>query len=145
MSIITEKNVKQIIIELSKKYRIKVFFNKRKNLNGEARFWRRSISINENNSPTDMLSIFFHEVGHVYCFDNNLWISYHNPKNYYDYTDREKQLIFKTAIRAEKWIDKWAEKEMKKHFPDIKYYGVYNDKDVVKSFREDLKKELCIK
>ena len=43
-------------------------------------------------------------------------------------TKNEKSKYVRTALKAERWIEKWAEKEMKKHFNGIKYTsGYYNE------------------
>ena len=140
----TKRNVKEIIQKLAKQYRVRVYFTKNLKSRGLARYWRRSISICAEQSATEMISTFFHELGHIYCYDNGLWLNYHNETPAIKMSEREKQLLYRTAVKAERWIDKWAEIEMLKHFPEIKYYTTYKDKEVVKDFIKSIKEELCI-
>lgn len=140
---LNSKNVKQKIIQHAKDYQVRVFFNRNSSVRGEARFWRRSISINYNYDPSVMMSTFFHELAHIYCYDNDLWKNYHTCKKMSELNEREKQLLIRTAVRAEKWCDKWAEKEMKRHYPDLPYFTTYNDTDVIKQFKIDIKLEVC--
>lgn len=140
----TKTNVRQIIQELAKEYRVRVFFTKNMKSRGLARYWRRSISLCAIQPPRIMISTFFHELGHVYCYDNGLWASYHNEIPPIKMSYREKQLLYRTALRAERWVDKWAEHEMSKHYPELKYYTTYNDDEVVKDFLKSIKKELCV-
>jgi len=66
-----------------------------------------------------IISTFFHELGHVYCKRNKLWESYHNPRSV------SIQKVRRTALKAELWIDRWAITEMENWFPNIEYTGSY--------------------
>ena len=78
---ITRETTRKLLIELSIEYDVRLHFNRNKNkLDGSSRYWNRSISISLNQSCTGMISTFFHEVGHQYCWDNNIWKSYHINK-----------------------------------------------------------------
>lgn len=80
-----------------------------------------------------MLSIFFHELGHKHCHDMGIWRWYHTRymrNGRYWYTKKLLNGIVKTGLKAEKWVDRWAEKTMKLYFPDIKYLVGYNEEGV---------------
>ena len=144
MAELTKKNVEEKIKELAKSYRVRVYFSKKCSDRGVARFWRRSITINTNLNPIEKMSTFFHELGHIYCYDQGLWVNYHNDKPIEQLTDKEKRLIIRTAVRAEKWIDKWAEVEMKKSYPNLNYFTTYTERATIRQFKIDIKKELCV-
>ena len=138
----TNNYAKQKVQELAKLYRVRVYFNKNLKSMGLARYWKRSMTILSNQDSEKIISVFFHELGHIYCFNNSLWTSYHNNKLISEMTDRDKKLVVRTAVRAERWVDKWATKEMAKHFPKMNYYTNYNDAEVIQSFKESIKEEL---
>lgn len=144
MTKITKSNVQEIIRSLSKQYKVRTTFSKSIKCRGLSRYWRRSITINSTCTTREQMSVFFHELGHIYCYDNGLWKNYHLDKFPGDMTDEEKWLCYNTAIKAERWIDKWAEKEMKKHYPDLKFITSYECPKVIKNFKIELKKELCL-
>jgi hypothetical protein len=50
-----------------------------------------------------------HELGHVYCHKNGIWKKYHR--------ERRTKVDIKTALKAEVWVDKWAENKFKDLFP----------------------------
>ena len=60
----------------------------------------------------------------VHCYKYGIFPAFHQ-KGKQKYT---KQAILSTAFRAEKYVDKWAEKECKSYFPDFKWIGVYRTK-----------------
>lgn len=118
---------KKIIIDLSREYNIRVHFVKTGTDYGSARYWNRSISININQTRSAMISTFFHELGHIYCWEKKIWKSFHVNKPLQYLTKSQKLKYLRTALKAEKWIDRWAEKEMKKHFTKIKYINSYDN------------------
>jgi len=140
--IIRKKSIRKLLKELSIEYNIKLHFTKSlPDSDGISRYWRNSISISLNQSAKSMLSAFFHEIGHIHCFKNGLWTSYHVNKPLEFLSKKEKIKYIKTAVKAEKWVDRWAEKEMKKHFPELKYYRGYSI-ETCESFKRDIKKIL---
>lgn len=74
-----------------------------------------------NNAPVEeVLSVFFHEASHAKCKKLGKFPLYHN---FVKKTDRGK--LRSQAFRAEKYVDKMGQKEMKKYFPNIKYQAIY--------------------
>ncbi len=137
---IRKETIRKLLQELASEYGIKIRFTESLNGDGEARFWNNSISINTKQSPRGMLSTFFHEAGHIYCWNNSLWRSYHINKSVETLTKQEKENYLKTALRAERWVDKWAKKEMSLHFPDIKYMDGYLSKIDGENLKKDIRK-----
>ena len=74
-----------------------------------------------------MLSTFFHEIGHLHCWEHKLWKSYHVGRPLSLLNAEEKKKYIRTALKAERWVDDWAKKEMRKHFPNLPYIASYDD------------------
>jgi hypothetical protein len=67
-------------------------------------------------------------------------LSYHVNKPLKELTTIERKLYIKTALRAERWVDRWAKKEMSKHFSTIEYNPGYLCNEFGKNFVSSLKK-----
>ena len=80
-----------------------------------------------NITRADIISFFFHECGHEYCKKNNKFKAYHTPK--FRYTKKEKLAIMRTALRAERYVDKIGQKLMKEYYPNEKYTVSYKSKE----------------
>jgi hypothetical protein len=139
---ITRRIINKLIVELSKEYEVRLHFKNDGGNSGCARYWGNSISININQSCVGMLSTFFHEMGHIYCFENSLWKSYHVNKPFEHLTKEEKSKFIRVALRAERWVDNWAKVEMNKHFPHLKYQDSYLSKEDGQEFMDEIKKML---
>lgn len=117
----------------------KIVWRKGKNLNflGECDFVTGTIHLNykhcQSISLKDRAQLLFHELGHIYCFNNNIWSSYHTSKRL---TRARKQKIIYTALKAEKWVDMWAEQQYALYYPNFKFERFYNNSQIVKAFRE---------
>lgn len=132
------KKLKKEAIELCKKYNVDIYFFEdidKNNPRGYASVESSSISINTDGikNKSILFASIFHEIGHIHCYRNNLWVAYHtlNKKSYAS----EKIKKFRaTAYKAECWVDRWGEKEMKKHYPKLKYKIGYipNNKKSIK-------------
>ncbi len=71
-----------------------------------------------------ILSVFFHELGHVYCYRHDLWYNYH------------RDVTHITGLKAERWVERWAAIEMGKRYPDLTYQSVYFKPKVVINFKK---------
>ena len=139
---ITKRIIKKLLIDLAKEYQVRLHFNIDKTSVGSARYWNNSISVNTNQSALGMLSTFFHEMGHIYCWNNSLWKSFHINKPIEKLTKNEKRKYILTALKTERWVDNWGKKEMSKHSPHLKYMDGYLSKESGKEFTKEIKKEL---
>jgi predicted aminopeptidase len=79
----------------------------------------------------ELISIIFHELGHRHCFNNNLYYAYHN--------ETDARLYKLTALKAERFVDKWAAKEMKKNGFPFEYPMFYFNKNRTKEFTKMIK------
>ena len=90
--------------------------------------YKNSIFINKNITKKNLIICsIFHELGHKHCCDNSLFVSYH--------TGKDKRLEKLTALKAERFVDKWAAKEMKKQGYKIKYPFFYSEKGRAKNLK----------
>jgi hypothetical protein len=137
-------SIKNLLRSLTRKYGVRLYFNKKTESLGQARFWNRSISVCSEQGPCEMVSVFFHEIGHIHCHDSRKWVGYHNDTPVCNMSQVEKRLIVMTAVRAERWIDRWAMAEMAMHFPEMPYTSNYDCPDTRKAFLQELKREICI-
>lgn len=138
---LTKKIAIQLVVELAQDYQVRLHWTKCSKYHGYSRYWNNSISINVvNQSPIDIISTFFHEIGHIYCWNNNLWSSYHVNRPLIELTERERDLYIKTALKAERWVDRWARREMSKHFSTIEYNPGYLSKESGENFVSSVKK-----
>lgn len=144
MQKVTQENVVGVLRGLARRYGVRLYFNSDGESLGQARYWDRSISVYKGQTPSRMVSVFFHELGHIHCHDEGKWRSYHNMKPPGKLSDRERELMVRTGLRAERWIDRWARREMHKHFPRMRYHTNYGDARVAQIFLTELKRELCI-
>jgi hypothetical protein len=97
---------------------------------GYARSHKSQIVVNRNEEDVAFfLSVLFHEAGHVHCFRNRIYPAYHGIWGISMLSKKEKRAVVLTGWKAEQYVDRWAEKEMKKHFPKYKFIGTYKGED----------------
>lgn len=102
-----------------------IFFNKRYNL-----------------SKDEMICTMFHELGHQYCCNNDLFYAYHHIDNDFEnYFNKFKR----TALKAERFIDKWAAKEMKENGFEIIYDFPYSDRARTQRFKKKMEEYIRLK
>lgn len=78
-----------------------------------------------------LIPIIFHELGHKYCYDNDIFHAYHY--------ENDIRLFKLTALKAERYVDRWAAKEMKKHGFTNEYPMFYYSKARTKNFKKYIK------
>lgn len=126
------------ISKLSKLFNVRVYYSKSIPHRGEARYWNDSITLSLNQSITSIISTFFHELGHIYCYRNKIWMSYHNPKSPNEMSELEKTLLCKTALRAERWVDNYGMNEMFRYYPGMTYTRSYHDQTGIDFLKNDI-------
>lgn len=117
------------IKKLSKKYQVNVIYQKFDDLGGYIIPNNPTdifISTECKKNRSELLRIFFHELGHIMCIRNGKWDAYHSSfENYYNKNKYYKNYI-RTALKAERWVDNWAHNELKKYDKRIKYDFPYS-------------------
>lgn len=88
---------------------------------------KKIVTLNLDCTYVEILSTFFHEVGHVEARKKGKFKVYHSVA---EFRSRKERMIFnRTALRAELWVEDWAEKEFLKRFPKKKYSRTYGYDD----------------
>jgi len=88
----------------------------------------RTIAVNmEGGTKQDFVSIVLHEFAHFLNSQNNKYGPYHKILEKKRWTPEERELVIRTAYKAEKYTDMIARKLMKVLYPDIKYIGGYDE------------------
>lgn len=72
------------------------------------------------------LCAILHEIGHIHCYRNKIFKHYHTEKYLSDITNREKRLFCATGLKAERYCDKFASKELLKWSRRTKYPFSYS-------------------
>lgn len=129
---------KQELRKIEKLYNIKIYSRNLKCCRGYANTWNGFIviSYNLNKTRKDYLETIFHELGHLYCYKHKIYPDYHLSIRKTKPTLKEFRGKIKWALRAERYVDNWAEKELKQYDARFKYHKTYYESDA-KSFLID--------
>jgi hypothetical protein len=117
------KKQKEIVRQLAKNYNVRVRFAKSDEYSG---LYRPPNRIIINNSDEHIILTFFHELGHHYCYQNNIFPVYHGRVAAGKAT---LSAMASTAWRAEQWVDRWAKAECKQVFPELNWIAAYSEED----------------
>ncbi len=132
-------NWRQALKLAKSKYGLKeILWDKRKGIKYYGRCWYEKGVVYLNydklyDNEKRKLQVLFHELGHIYCYRNKIWKSYHTRPR----TRQQKRKLIATGLKAERWIDNWAEKEIRKYIPGFIFVKGYNNKEKVKYYREE--------
>jgi hypothetical protein len=120
-----DATIKKELLALARKYCVKSRFVYCGDFGGKYDCNKKVIIINSLAACTrkEALSIFFHELGHWYCCCNNLWKNYHYPSRGINYDK-----ILRIALKAERFVDRWAKNEMAKYC-NLQFDGMYINQD----------------
>lgn len=88
----------------------------------------------------DQVTTLFHELGHIHCYNKGIWKNYHTGV-YKPLEKYECRKLIKVALKSERWIDNWAEKQCNKYFPNIIYEKNYKSNYTVKLFKTNFLKQ----
>lgn len=86
--------------------------------------FQNTITVGKFLKDHEMITTFFHELGHMICHVNGWYKKYHNL---YKYLHRTCPITSAQAVRIEMFVDKLGKEECKLWFPDHKYIGYYKD------------------
>lgn len=83
-----------------------------------------TIDLNEATTIEWFWSLVFHELAHIYCYDNNIYRTYHH-----DTLSGNEMLAYarKMSLRIERYVDNLGKKNMKKFFPGLKFERSYDN------------------
>lgn len=94
----------------------------------------RLVQIDKRLCYSDALSAFFHELGHLHCHANGIYPAFH--KSYFR-SWAEVRAMRRTALRAERFVDRWAEREFRKRIHGglfCRSYVTKADKKVLRDY-----------
>ncbi len=97
------------VTELVKKEGYKILYTNAKNYSGMFLGDKKKILISRRYPKYRQIGAILHELGHAYCYKNGIWKKYHR--------ERSTKVDIKTALKAEVWVEKWAENKFKEMFP----------------------------
>lgn len=104
--------------------KVHVHYDKDPSCGGHAHSNADTICIFYNYSTTQesMLMALFHEIGHCVAFHDGKFLPYHTAKGDETYMKR-------FALKAELYVDNWAEKEFYRMFPNKTFIRSYRNKE----------------
>lgn len=131
----------EIIAYLAAIYNIDVRIRKRMDAGGYHSNWKEREWIQIHEDQKDLLTVFFHELGHSYCFRNHIWLAIHRGASYRGrtkyFTSEVARKKIKTGLKAERYVENWADQEMRKWFPNLRYEYAYYDKGVENWYKNE--------
>jgi hypothetical protein len=131
MSLNNPSPIKQKAIDIvESKYNVKVSIKKLDSIAyGESCCTnKRTINISSKvKNINKFVFCLFHEAGHFYCYDNHIYPAYHRCMATQFMTQKQKRALILTAWKAEKYVDNWANSEMKKYFPELDEMESYTE------------------
>ena len=126
--------IRQEVIDIAHSYGVKVSFRKLESEAGLACLRRELVILAKNADRETTLSTLMHEIGHIVAKREGKFKVYHSVGRVW--TRKLVRKYVQTALRAELYVDRWAEREFKKLFPELKYERAYRTKEHRKWFRE---------
>ncbi len=78
-------------------------------------------------NETELLSAFYHELGHIHCTRTGLHKEYHDPALFHR---SKKYCDWREAWKVERWVDRWAEREARQSSPGLRVYKAYYEEPV---------------
>jgi len=97
-------------------------------------FIRRDMLIDRKS----FLCTTIHEVCHILCYRQDKFKLYHSPYLPKNLTKSERLIVYRTGLKAERYVDKMAKLELKLWDKRIKYDLVYYDSGAIESFRNGI-------
>jgi hypothetical protein len=120
------KEVKDFILEVSTQYGATTVFNKDPDWEdysfGDVDVHQRHINLYPNpkgeyKNLRELLGTFFHELAHIYCFENDIYGRYYTPGG--------GRMTVNYAYKAELATDRWGECLMNCFLSGMKYHAWY--------------------
>jgi hypothetical protein len=117
---------KRLLLDIAKMYGVRLRFRKMPipaNALGTKSLINMSTSVLRKRTAY-LISTLLHEIGHIHCYHNGIFKTYHDPA-FGTSNDRRR-----TAWRAEQYVDRWAAAEMKQLYPHLTFtYAYVTDED----------------
>ena len=118
------KLTKNQILELCKQFCDDIGVNFKvvnsKKIGGSYVHHKKELTISSYHNKDVLVFMFFHEVGHWYCYNTSKWLTYHT-RNTIMSTNFKK-----TGLLAERWCDTFSEKICNEYFTNVYCYKPYH-------------------
>lgn len=129
-----KENIRRHLEAIASLYGVRVkIVEKEFHFRGWADYRNHTVYVNLTGKYATDISTIFHEIGHVHCYREGLWKSYHYSKNRLKRADIIK--VRQTGYKSECWIESWAEREMRDLYPEYKYERFYGSEYSRKWFK----------
>lgn len=123
-------SLRRELTKIAKNYKVKIRFQKQKTTSGLTFFETETIYINpELERRDESLSVLFHEICHIICYRTHKFHNYHNP-------EVDRKIKAKIALRAERFVDKMAKKELYNYDSEVMFWESYQDPESAKWLKE---------
>lgn len=110
--------------KIAKEYKVKLRFREFVSFGGDWYYGTIRISI-KNTTKREIISNFFHELGHHIDYTNKLYPSFYNSKSSW-------AKLRRISLKAERHADKVGQQLCKKYFPKIKFMRSYLSENNIK-------------
>ena len=128
---VTKKD-RKLVREFLKKFNVRVHFV-RTGWSSAVEGTLIEIDFKKTKTVQSLWSCVFHELGHIYCWRNDLYKIYHKE----ELSDKDFAIyIRKYGLRAERFVENLGKKFMKKYFPKIPYEDCYYDERGVEWYKK---------
>lgn len=88
-------------------------------------------------SRSEFLCTFFHELGHIQCRRSNKWKVFHDIDPDSETSKQNLRKLIYTALKAERWVDRFAAKMLYEYDKRIKYDFPYYEKENAKHLQNN--------
>ena len=90
------------------------------------------IGTKEITTDSQFMSVVLHEISHIICYRTGKYKNFHHTYTYMDNIPTNTlKTIIRTALRAERYVEKQASKLMKQKCPELKYINSYDNEEIV--------------
>ena len=155
---VNKKLQKKLIKEVEKRFKVKVIFvDVGDNCCAQADTGGGVVELDRKIAASKtvgyFLSALLHEAVHIMAYREGKWKVFHDPKHHDYMSISELRTFIATAWRAERWVEKEAQRLLALHYPGAKYWISYGrlkgrerskdwfDSVFLKPFRETLRRK----
>lgn len=94
------------------------------------------IDLEETKSMNLFWSLVFHELGHIWCFDNDKYVIYHTDS----LSEKEMaKYMHRNGLRIERYVDKIGKRLAKEYGMSFRYVKAYESKENIEWYRNWLR------
>lgn len=127
------KEIIKYMKDISKLYEVELILTKGKG--GRFSWTKIKVGVDDSNF-NHIVSVFCHELSHFILWKKGKYKKYHDPKNFFRFTDQFKSLeqAVEYALKAEVATEKLGKLVCKEWFNGIKYKSFYKNDNISRAF-----------